>query len=126
MDGALKAHTRLDKAIAQGNADRATSILVREYLPALRDLSATVEPERIDAYVASLAERLAAGHNIEIDMSEDDPTKRYRETIGHADEWVAMLGRYTTGVDLQGMRHPTGDPRHTAVVIMDRIDRCRA
>lgn len=57
----IQERRRFVAALDKRDADRARRRLVRNYLPALRDMVALIDPERIEAELNTISERLNRG-----------------------------------------------------------------
>lgn len=100
-------------AIDRGDADHASQRLLRGYLPALREMAAGIDPERITAEIDALEERMDRGLAYQGDQQE------------RADAlFVELLAEYEVLFDAASLQHE-GTVEHPTSYLLDRVLACR-
>lgn len=110
----LKERRRFGAALERGDKSHARRRLVRGYLPALADLAAGIDPERVAAEVQVLEHRLERG------FAYTGPDQDRADDL-----FGELLAEYEVLADLLNMTHE-GTPRHPAHYLMERAERCRS
>lgn len=111
----LRERRRFVAALDKGDQDHARRRLVRGYLPALAELAAGVDPERIAADVAALVERMDRG------LAYGGPERERADDL-----FVELLTEYEVLSDALNLAHE-GTPRHPASYLLERVSlRCRS
>lgn len=105
----LKERRRFVAALDKRDQEHARRRLVRGYLPALAELAAGADPERIAADVAALVERMDRG----LTYTGDDQERA-------DDLFVELLAEYEVLSDALNLAHE-GTPQHPASYLLERV-----
>lgn len=109
----LQERRKFVDALDDHDEQRARRRLLRGYLPALREMAAGIDPERITAEIVALEERMDRGLAYQGDQQE------------RADAlFVELLSEYEVLFDAASLQHE-GTLAHPTSYLLDRVLACR-